>query len=133
MNRGEIVKTKNIRTVVYHVLVCGFGLAMLYPLCWMFMSSFKETSTIFTTAGSLIPEKFTLENYANGWRGFAGVSFGTFFKNSLFIAVVGTIGTLASSACVAYGFQGQEDLIRRHAGVYDAAGTDSYGAPVSVV
>ena len=104
MNRGEIVKTKNIRTVVYHVLVCGFGLAMLYPLCWMFMSSFKETSTIFTTAGSLIPEKFTLENYANGWRGFAGVSFGTFFKNSLFIAVVGTIGTLASSACVAYGF-----------------------------
>ena len=41
MNRGEIVKTKNIRTVVYHVLVCGFGLAMLYPLCWMFMSSFK--------------------------------------------------------------------------------------------
>ena len=104
MNRGEIVKTKNIRTVVYHVLVCGFGLAMLYPLCWMFMSSFKETSTIFTTAGSLIPETFTLENYSNGWRGFAGVSFGTFFKNSLFIAVVGTIGTLASSACVAYGF-----------------------------
>ena len=37
MNRGEIVKTKNIRTVVYHVLVCGFGLAMLYPLCWMFI------------------------------------------------------------------------------------------------
>ena len=77
---------------------------MLYPLFWMFMSSFKETGTIFTTAAQLIPEKFVLDNYSNGWKGFAGVSFSTFFSNSLFIAVVGTIGTLVSSACVAYAF-----------------------------
>lgn len=77
---------------------------MIYPLLWMVMSSFKETNTIFTTAGSLIPEKFTLENYVNGWKGFANVSFAVFFKNSLFIAIVATIGTVISSAVVAYGF-----------------------------
>jgi len=77
---------------------------MVYPLIWMFMSSFKETSTIFQTAESLIPEKFTLENYVNGLKGFAKIPFTYFFKNSLFISIVATIGTLASSALVAYGF-----------------------------
>ena len=93
-----------INKTIYHVLVFGFGLLILYPLIWMFMSAFKETNTIFTTASQLIPEKFTFENYANGWKGFAGISFATFFKNSLFVTVVATIGTLVSSALVAYGF-----------------------------
>lgn len=68
------------------------------------MSSFKDTNTIFTTATSLIPEKFTLQNYVNGWKGFAKVGFGTFFKNSLFISITATIGTVLSSSVVAYGF-----------------------------
>lgn len=97
-------KKKTINTIIYHVLVCGIGLLMLYPLFWMFMSSFKETNTIFTTASQLIPKKFVFENYANGWKGFAGISFAVFFKNSLFISVLATIGTLVSSALVAYGF-----------------------------
>ena len=96
--------TRKISTVIYHVLVLGFGLMMIYPLIWMVMSSFKKTNTIFTTAGSLIPEKFTLQNYINGWKGFAKISFGVFFKNSLFISIVATIGTVISSALVAYGF-----------------------------
>lgn len=96
--------TRKISTVIYHVLVLGFGLMMIYPLIWMVMSSFKETNTIFTTAGSLIPEKFTLQNYINGWKGFAKISFGVFFKNSLFISIAATIGTVISSALVAYGF-----------------------------
>ena len=77
---------------------------MIYPLVWMVMSSFKPTSTIFQTAGSLIPETFTFENYVNGWKGFAKVTFAVFFKNSLFISAAATIGTVMSSAVAAYGF-----------------------------
>ncbi|KLU73493.1 MAG: hypothetical protein RHS_0897 [Robinsoniella sp. RHS] len=76
---------------------------MIYPLLWMFMSSFKETNTIFLTAGTLIPEKFVLDNYINGWKGFANISFGTFFKNSAFLSVIATIGTIVSSSLVAFG------------------------------
>jgi len=96
--------TRKISIVIYHLLVFTFGIIMIYPLIWMVMSSFKETNTIFSTAGSLIPEKFTLENYINGWKGFAKISFGVFFKNSLFISIIATIGTVISSALVAYGF-----------------------------
>lgn len=95
---------RTVRSIVYHVVICLIGIIMIYPLVWMIMSSFKETGTIFTTAGSLIPEKFILDNYRNGWKGFAGIAFSTFFKNSLFISIVATIGTILSSAVVAYGF-----------------------------
>ena len=93
-----------VKAVIYHILVFAVGLVMIYPLIWMVMSSFKPTNTIFQTAGSLIPETFTFENYINGWKGFAKVTFATFFNNSLFISVVDTIGTVISSAIVAYGF-----------------------------
>lgn len=95
---------KKIQKVIYHIFVCGIGLVMIYPLVWMICSSFKPTSTIFQTAGSLIPEKFTLENYLNGWKGIGSFTFGQFFKNSFFIVILATIGTLMSSAIVAYGF-----------------------------
>ena len=98
------MKAKRIaKRAIYHIVVLGIGLIMLYPLIWMFMSSFKETNTIFTTAGQLIPEHFTLENYINAWKGFSRISFRTFFKNSLFISILATIGTVFSSAIVAYG------------------------------
>lgn len=93
-----------IGKVVYHILVFGFGIVMIYPLLWMILSSFKPTNTIFTTASQLFPTTWTVENYINGWKGFASVKFGRFFLNSLTISVLATIGTVASSAIVAYGF-----------------------------
>lgn len=53
---------KRIANIIYHVLVCALGIVMIYPLAWMIMSSFKESSTIFSTATKLIPEKFTVQN-----------------------------------------------------------------------
>lgn len=97
------VKLK-FKRLIYHGFVCSVGILMIYPLLWMFMSSLKETSTIFQTAGSLIPERVTLENYVNGLKGFAQIPFLQFFKNSFFIAATATVGTLLSSAVVAYGF-----------------------------
>lgn len=98
------MKTKNkVQTVIYHALVFLFGIVMIYPLLWMIMSSFKQTNTIFATAGTLIPEEFTLSNYVKGWEGFAKISFFTFFKNSFFIAITATVGTVFSSAIVAFG------------------------------
>ncbi len=97
-------KTVALKTVLYHFLVMMLGIVMVYPLLWMVMSSFKPTGTIFTTAGRIIPDQWTYDNYANGLRGFGRIPFMTFFKNSLFISAAATLGTVASSAIVAYGF-----------------------------
>ncbi len=91
-------------TVIYHVFVISLCFVMLYPILWLIMSSFKPSDEVFRNASSLWPEHFTFRNYAEGWKGFGGTSFGTFFKNSLFVASVSTVAQVASSAVVAYGF-----------------------------
>lgn len=95
---------KKVNTVIYHILVCIFGFAMIYPLLWMVMSSFKDTNEIFRSASTLIPSTFKLSNYTTGWKGFANITFTTFFKNSFILSIVSTIGATFSSAFVAFGF-----------------------------
>lgn len=97
-------RRRQIKRLIYHALVLGFGFVMVYPLLWMIFSSFKPTNTIFTTAGELLPRTWTGANYATGLKGFGKIPFVRFFENSLFISVVATIGTIVSSAIVAYGF-----------------------------
>lgn len=89
---------------IYHILVGGFALFLLYPLFWLLMSSFKVSETIFITAESLIPDPFIFSNYAEGWRGFAGYSFGVFIKNTFVFVAFVVVGNLLSSSLVAFGF-----------------------------
>lgn len=88
----------------YHVFIIVFSFAMVYPLLWMVMGSFKEKSEIVANAEKLFPKNFIFTNYINGWKGFAGYSFSLFFENSFFISVLATVGAVISSAIIAYGF-----------------------------
>ncbi len=91
-------------TLMFHIPVMLLALVMLYPLIWMVISSLKENADILNDAANLWPETLMWENYANGWAGMGGNTFGVFFSNSLFVSIVATIGAVASSAVVAYGF-----------------------------
>ena len=95
-------KTKQ-RAFFFHFFIIGFGLLMLYPVLWMVFSSLKDNGEIFGTA-SLIPKTFRFDNYVRGWQGVGGVPFKVFFKNSFFYVILSTVGTVFSSAIVAYGF-----------------------------
>jgi multiple sugar transport system permease protein len=77
---------------------------MIYPILWLAASSFKPGGEIWTRVLSLIPQHPTLENYRNGWQGFGGINFGTFFKNSFIIATLETLFVVSSSTMLAYGF-----------------------------
>jgi multiple sugar transport system permease protein len=93
-----------LRTVIYHASIIALGFVMIYPILWLFASSFKGPSEIWTDIGSLIPKEFTLNNYIKGWAGFGGITFSTFYMNSFIYAGLGTIAAVFSSAVVAYGF-----------------------------
>jgi multiple sugar transport system permease protein len=92
------------RTSIYHVSVWILSFMMIYPILWLFASSLKASDEIWTNVASLIPTKVVLEHYVNGWKGFGGISFGIFFKNSFIYSGVGTIASVISSAVVAYAF-----------------------------
>lgn len=95
---------RTLTQIIIQLVVVLLGVVMIYPLLWLVASSFKDPSEIFTNADSLIPKTFTWDNYRTGWVGFGGITFATFFLNSFTIAVASTVGAVASSAVVAYGF-----------------------------
>jgi multiple sugar transport system permease protein len=98
------MRSKAAKTLLYHLFVGAFALVCIYPILWLVASSLKPNGEIFSTATSLIPSRIDFSNYAKGWAGFAGITFTTYMKNSLIIVIFSTIGAVASSAVVAYGF-----------------------------
>ncbi|MCR5824177.1 MAG: carbohydrate ABC transporter permease [Lachnospiraceae bacterium] len=97
------MKTRRIiLKIIYHIFVLAFGFCMIYPVLWMISGAFKDNQQILNGGLSLIPKNFVKTNFATGWRGFAGTSFATYFKNSIFLTTVATLGTLLSSAFVSY-------------------------------
>ena len=92
-----------IKDTIYHLFVIAFGLLMIYPVIWMILGSFKMKSEILGNNAPFLPSVWVWENYPNGWSGSGSHTFGTFFLNSLFVSVMGTLGTVISSAMVSYG------------------------------
>jgi multiple sugar transport system permease protein len=93
-----------IRGIMYHLPVVILSLLMIYPILWMFASSFKSPAEMWKDVSSLIPRQFTLNNYLSGWKGFGGVSFETYYLNSFLYAGGTTLFQVFSSAVVAFGF-----------------------------
>ena len=99
------MKAKSIHgSILYHIIITALGLLMLYPILWMIASSFKDNTEIFSNAHSLISGKLNIRNYIEGWKGFGGVTFAVYFKNSLIISSISAIGQVFLSGFVGYGF-----------------------------
>ena len=92
------------RTLLYHGTVGVLGFLMIYPILWLFAASLKGPDEIWTNVASLFPKELVFDNYIDGWKGFGGITFATFYKNSFIFAGIGTILHVASSAVVAYAF-----------------------------
>ena len=91
-----------VRDTLYHLFVIAFGLLMIYPVLWMILSSFKMKSEILGGKAPFLPTTWVFENYPNGWKGSGVYTFATYFKNSFIVSVLGTLGTVLSSAMVSY-------------------------------
>jgi ABC-type glycerol-3-phosphate transport system permease component len=91
------------RLALYAGLIAG-GVAMMIPFLWMVQTSLKTRSEVFSSAPFSFPTGLHWENYTNMWNALPGVTFGTFFQNSLFIATMATIGQLITCSMAAYAF-----------------------------
>jgi len=97
-------RMRMIRGAVKHIIVLMIGFVMIYPLIWMFMSSFTPNQYIFHDP-SLLPRTVYFRNYSQGWMGVGGrQTFATFFWNSFFYAGIATFGMVLSSSAIAYSF-----------------------------
>ncbi|NLP83291.1 carbohydrate ABC transporter permease [Microbacterium sp. CFH 90308] len=97
------VKRKTWHTVIWMVVLLALAAVVLYPLVWLFVSTFKPNAEFGQNQG-LIPQNPTFDNYVKVMEGIAGTPMWKFFLNSLIIAVGSVIGTVVSSALAAYAF-----------------------------
>jgi multiple sugar transport system permease protein len=95
---------KVTRGFLYHGTVFVLAFVMLYPLLWLFTSSFKPPDEIWTDVLALWAKNPTLQNYILGWRGLGFITFTTFYRNTVFYAGAATIIQVFASAWVGYGF-----------------------------
>lgn len=88
------------RIFIYLVLIAA-AIVCVFPFLWMISTSFKTMAEVYRMPPTFIPRNPTLSNYSQGW---AYADFTTFTKNTMFVAVTATVGTVISSSLVGYGF-----------------------------
>jgi multiple sugar transport system permease protein len=102
MNGSMSNKTsKRIGLTVTYIILILCTIICIIPFLWMLDTSFKTNAEAFSFPPTLLPKRWMPANYKNGW---AAADFVTFTKNTCFLAVVCTVGTVISSSLVAYGF-----------------------------
>ena len=84
-----------ISNTTAYIFLGLLGLVMVYPLLWLFASSFKENSGIFTSI-SVIPPNLNPQHYIEGWKGVGEYTFTTFFGNTFAIVIPSTIFIIIS-------------------------------------
>lgn len=86
------------RTVLWTTVALLASIVMIFPIVWLFLSSFKSSAELFSYPLHMLPQEFTTEYYGkvmdNGFARYIG--------NSLFLAVVGTVITLIISGMCGY-------------------------------
>ena len=97
--RARIIRRAG-RVVVYLILLAA-TLICIFPFLWMVSTAFKTMAEVYRIPPTFIPHKPTLENFSKGW---AYADFTTFTKNTVFVALTATVGTVISSSLVGYGF-----------------------------
>lgn len=95
---------RKVWSMVYHISIVILGAAMIYPVLWMISGSLKNNTEILNGGLGLIPPNWRIDNFVTGWAGFAGITFKTFFINSFIVTILSTLGTVLTSAAVAYSF-----------------------------
>jgi len=85
--------------VLTYATLCIAVCVILFPVFWMFSSSFKGQTELFARDMTLLPVQWTWENYKNVWF---NTPFPRYFWNSFYIATITTIITVTFAIYAAY-------------------------------
>jgi len=104
--RGRVAghKPRRVRRAVGIVALIVGGLAMMIPFLWMLSASLKTRAEVFSSSLLEFPTGLHFENYTKMWFALPDVTFGTFFQNSIVIAVLATAGQLITCSMAGYAF-----------------------------
>jgi multiple sugar transport system permease protein len=88
------------RVAIYAVLFLG-AVVVGFPFFWMVSTSLKTRTEAVRSVPTILPAVPQWHNYVDAWR---AASFGRYFINTTFIAVLVVVGMLCTSVLAAYAF-----------------------------
>ncbi|RAV16402.1 carbohydrate ABC transporter permease [Paenibacillus contaminans] len=97
--------------VICYAILLGLSLVIVFPFLWLLLSTFKSSYEIISGT-NFFPKKWTFDNYVTILTEIPMLSF---FKNSVFVSVLATLGGVFASAMSAFvfaklQFKGRETL-----------------------
>jgi multiple sugar transport system permease protein len=92
---------KRVFAVFWYIVLGITAVAVMLPYAWMISTSLKDPQEVFTYPPSWIPRAWRYENYADAWQ---AAPFGRYFLNSLFVALIVTVGQLVTCSLAAFAF-----------------------------
>lgn len=99
--RAGRLDRRNYRKLIAYVIIIPMALAYVFPFYWMLATSLKSDIEVFAWPPVLIPSVFHWENYP---AALAYIPFWRYMWNTMRISGLTVVGTVASSAVIAYGF-----------------------------
>lgn len=88
------------RGAIQAILIIG-AIALVTPLFWMISTSLKETGKEWVLPPQWIPDPFAFENYPIA---LTALPFHLFFRNTIAITVLATVGTVWTSTMAGFAF-----------------------------
>lgn len=89
----------------YHFIIIVFltvlSAVMMYPMVWMFLTSFKSNAEIRTYRTKFLPVEWTLEGYRSA---FERAPVAGWFANSMFVTICVTAAVILTSTLIGYVF-----------------------------
>jgi multiple sugar transport system permease protein len=98
---GTPKKKSNAGRYISAAVLVIVTVIMLLPVFYMISTALKSNVEIRKVPPTIIPSQLHFENFG---LIFSKIRFGTYFFNSIFVAVLVLIGTLLSSSLVSFGF-----------------------------
>ena len=102
-SRASIERSRRTQTFLIHAVLIAGGIIVMIPLAWMLSTSLKPPHQITKFPPIWIPDPFVWSNYVRAVTIFP-VSFVVFVRNSMYMSLMITLGTVLSNAVVAFAF-----------------------------
>lgn len=96
---------------ISRTLLAIVGLLFFFPFIWMFATSLKPTSQVFSTGASLWGSSIQWSNYSTAWT---AIPFARIIANSFIVSTSGALLTTVVSLLSAYAFARLKFRFREH-------------------
>lgn len=101
MNLQSMKLKRSVSTLIIYAILVVFALVALFPFAWMLSASLKFDTQVFNYPIDWIPDNPQWSNYLKVFQKF---DFPMYFKNTAFVSIMITLGTLLTSILASYAF-----------------------------